>query len=720
MRKYCLLAALLHLAPVQVYAGLSYYGYQKTYSYENDDSTVAERWVGHAKLDAVTCSVTPKGSYLDIEEEAYLSGNIDRTRYSNLLDIFDIKGSLLLPAEAVVVGLMVWREGTPHKATLGPAEYEEHTSYADSGALRQDRSTKFISLQKTTPEHYQIILSDVPVGRKSRVKIRYLLPNKAGGTPSYGIPVLFDQYSSYNPRFLKFELKSAGPTPHTLIAGKTRLSVKGTETYMLDYIPSIRLECTKGRSSLLHLTTFEQNRWEGDYLHLNTTVPGELLAGMIKPIETVFLWRWNAPSSFVQTDEQGANLSNFGRDVLNQAQDIGRAAYSLTSRGYRVGLVHSIEGGPRKTFEIGTGASPEFAAVQMYLNSVDEELLLDKYAKLQSSRPSWAPTQSENVTATDGSREEFMESIHAALALYTDDKGVVRHLVFLSAGPVTRVNATISKAKVDSLLEGISTDSRRGIWRGVDFSALFTSVHHQRLKYLSGFFFPLPDLSNHSVSLTIGTGGQHYTFPLPTDPNHAFSVLAKSSAPWDTTVVWKGFGTSGKLLATYEGRPMCIRAYRDSGLVKVWAGDDGRITDVPDEQNIGGTYGIVTKQFTLEAGPEDSVPVGSELTYLTDDEIFLPVGLIQSNHVGNAGKTKVYHSGGKLVIVGLKHRKGHLTLFDARGRKVLELDLSQVANISKVVLPADALGGAAWAVLIMRIQTDSYTLTESIMAGGLR
>ncbi len=64
--------------------------------------------LGTTELENSEITVTPKGSYLDIIEDGWLSSDVTKLNLYGLTGDYLMKGSFLFP-EATIVGLETWR-----------------------------------------------------------------------------------------------------------------------------------------------------------------------------------------------------------------------------------------------------------------------------------------------------------------------------------------------------------------------------------------------------------------------------------------------------------------------------------------------------------------------------------------------------------------------------------------------------------------------------------
>jgi hypothetical protein len=484
---------------------------------------------------------------------------------------------------------------------------------------------------------------------------------------------------------------------------------------MIPYQSSFALTSDTNESSVVQLTTFASGAWQGNYLLLNTLIPDTVIGELSQPLETVFLWRWNAPQTFTQSNNQAISLSGYGQTAIAQAQSISQVISLLTSRGQKAGLVHSIQNKAPKVFPLSLKNDPNFIQLQAYLAQFNAAYFLTGGSSGDYSRPSWAPQEVQASIIVDSTRHELFHSISLSVGLYSTQNGVLHHLVIVSAGPIKDASITISTAELDSLLKNTTCDASSAQWQGADF----TSVQTQNLQYYAGYFFPF--FEPNTISLRITHGTENYTFPLAPESNNTLALSAKSQTPWDTLLEWTGFNSAGKKIASVTSIPLINKVNLDSGVVKIWAGDPNRLSD-NQEENIGGVYGIVTKGFGLQASFQNIVAKpGKTISYLADSQIVMPVAVVSKHSSVMALPSRFsFHLRDGCLFLNLPVIGNDCTLVivDMMGRCLLKINLASFGFAGKYRVPIKQMLADRFSRLYCaRIEGNSFNKNFMLFQG---
>ncbi len=118
---------------------------------------------------------------------------------------------------------------------------------------------------------------------------------------------------------------------------------------------------------------------QAKYLLLNTTVPDSVLSQLSKPIELVFLWRWNKPTSFVKKNSVHGNswLTTYGQNAIDQAIAMQALITDVAATGNQLGMVHSIQYRKPEVFPLCKKGSASFTVLTSYLAQMDEDYFLN-------------------------------------------------------------------------------------------------------------------------------------------------------------------------------------------------------------------------------------------------------------------------------------------------------------------------------------------------------
>ncbi|MGB7568418.1 MAG: hypothetical protein WBM07_11185 [Chitinivibrionales bacterium] len=705
----------LLLSPIAGFCSLDFYSYQMNITGQTADTVQTEDTVlnavdvGGSQLETSEITITPKGSYIDVVEDAWISGEFTQTYYDDLIDLYFFQGSISLPPRSVIGGLMIWNNTTAYQAELYPAVYSNQTVYPDSQMIAAGSKNDVCSVTQLSSTDYQVKITNVALGETKHVRIRYLMANSGPGTAQYRVPVLFDE-GGQNPAYIKLTVNATNAQKYILSGNLPSLTLSDTSTNMIPYQNSFVLTGDTAQASVVQLTTFASGAWKGNYLLLNTLIPDTVIGELSQPMETIFLWRWNSPQTFTQTANQSRVLSVYGQAAVSEAQSIGQVVSLLTSRGQKAGLVHSVQNKAPKVFPLSSKNDTQFVRLQAYLAQFNPTYFLTGANAGDYTRPDWAPQQVQASTATDSSRQELLHGISLSVGLYSSNNGVLHHLIIVSAGPIKDASISVTKADLDSLLKNTTCDAGSAQWQGVDFSQAIPSAQTQNLEYYAGYFFPA--FEPKSVSLRINHGTENYTFPLAPESNNTLALSAKSQAPWDTLFEWTGYNGNGQKTASAVSLPSINRVILDSGTVKIWAGDPNRLSD-DQEENIGGVYGIITKAFGMRASTKDTVSSpGKSIAYLTNGQITMPLA-VAKNPVSamDLPSRFSFHMVDGYLILNLPVVGNHctLTIVDMAGRCLLKIKIAGFGAGGRYRVPVKQLLADRFSRLFCaRIEGDNF------------
>jgi hypothetical protein len=688
MRKLLFLLPLLAGLIVPLQASVDFYSYLRnvqiqrkwlndSVDYYDTTITYTQRKLGPVQLEISEISVIPRGSYLDIVEDAWISGNVNETNIQNLTEDYYIKGTLPVPGKAAVTGLLTWKGDTCYKSTLQPSKYNFDASYLDSITLRQALDSKIALLQQHTETTYEVTFARITLGERKHVRIRYLLPNTGSGAATYAIPVLFHSPATKPPRFVQMTVHANNSDlSYAVHTPSGDMPVLDTATVSVPYAPQVTLNYWPQLTSTMHLTTFDEGPMKGRYLLLNTEVTDSLLARLSKPIQTMFIWRWNAPQTFIDYSNQMKTLSGDAYSAIDQALAVKSAVRTLQKRGYRCGLIHSIEGDSTLAFQSRAIDENSGQAIIDYLSKFDEQYLFSKYSNAPDPLPVWVPRQVTAEALIEKARSDFLSQISYSVKLLRDFADY-RHIVVLSTGNPPAPYSKNIQDTLTQLLDSATVDLYDAVWRGVDMRESIPAETKQKLKPYLGFYFPM--FFPATVQLSVANGPNPYLFPLDGIKPGSFAVTIRAADQWDTVFNWKGFASDGEITATYSSRPMIFTPENDSGLAKVWAKDESHLTEI-EEIYPGGTFGIVTKATYLQATINDISPaVARGVPFLQDEEIHVQrTGIIAAKKRCAAAGISARYARGVLLITA-PVPLSRIEFYDLTGRKIGVVSLDRFA-----------------------------------------
>ncbi|MBN2036670.1 MAG: hypothetical protein JW768_08020 [Chitinispirillaceae bacterium] len=676
---------LLVLCIAQLPASVDFYSYQRNVkiqlkridSMEYYDTTITftQRKLGPVQLEISKITVTPQGSYLDIVEDAWISGSVTETNLQNITENFIIKGTLPIPHKAAVTGLLTWKGDTCFKSNLMPSKYNFDVIFLDSISLQQALDSKIALLQQHTETTYEATFARVELGERKHIRIRYLLPNTSSGKGHYSIPVLFHSPASKSPRFVEMiVLADNKRLSYTVETPNGDMPITDSATVSVPYASHVTLKYTPQIASSIHLTAFNEGPMKGEYLLLNTEVDDSLLAQLSKPIKTIFVWRWNAPMQFIDYSNQMKTLSSYAYSVINQASAIRSAVKTLQNRGYQCGLVHSVEGDAVAPFQTRSLNDSGTQQIIDYLSQFDEQTLFTRYSKAPDPLPSWVPREVTAESLIEKARSDFLSHVDYSATLLKDFTDY-RHIVLVTTGDPKAPYSKNLKDTLTELLDSVTIDMRFALWRGVDIGASVPAGTDQRIRTYLGFRFPM--FFPATVELSISNGQNPYLFPLDGVNPGVFAITARAVEQWDTVFNWKGLDSEGAMTARFSAKPFIFRTENDSGLAKVWAKDESHLAEI-EEIFPGGTFGIVTKATFLQATRDNiSEMVAQGVPFLTDEEIKVRrTGITSLKKKGVLSGISTRYARGVLCITSATPLS-HVEFFDLSGKKLGSVSLAR-------------------------------------------
>ncbi len=556
------------------------------------DSILVTSEIARPKLNSVSLSLQSRGSYLDVTEDAILSPSIASDGQTQ--PPYYMQGTVHLPKGSSIISFYVSSDTTGYSAKVlpeFPLGFEVDTTMGENiASLKFKNQTWGLSADQ---DWYELSLNSIQPGKIYNVRIRYLTPNAGGSSALYTMNILNHSLEG-NPRY--FELKYLGSVEnaaHSLEIGGLTYPLGENQSIQVPYNSTFQIRTVESTISKFHTTQFSEGPWMGKYLILNTTIPDSVLSSMSQPIETVFLWRWNRPSSFVNRYRyyDYSSLSNYGQQAVSQASAIREMVKYLVTLGNQTGMVHSIQYKKPEVFPLCKAKSSAFARLDGYLSQFTEDYFLNSgYFEYDTEPDDPIPTG-----PVDSSKAEFKSCLNEVHGLYSDGNGVLKHLVIISAGPVQISRDLISIEEIDSLVNDLSVDCQNAVWRDISFNLVSSVSLQKTLVPIGGFSFP--EFRPSSIMLQVSSESKTYSFPLSTVQNR-FSIMAKSQGSWNSTLTWKGYSKSGEVMGEATSKAAVLNVPQDTGLVKLWASCADRLADKV-ETDVGLTYGVISEQSSL-------------------------------------------------------------------------------------------------------------------------
>lgn len=702
-------------------AELGFFSYER-YTYR-DSVQYRLRQIGSVQLETSEITVVPRGAYLDITEDAWVSGNLYSTRYGNLTFDYLLKGGLPVPAKAVVTGLQVWHDDQLFQASLYPAQYNYLERFADTTEIRASLRDKLALLQKLGPQSYDAVFANLALGQRRHIRIRYLLPNDGSGSACYQIPVLFHTRGG-TPTYTRFKfLADKDMHRYTLATTLGTVVLVDSTAYLTPYRSSYSVVLADKIGASLHSTAIGSGDWAGYYLGVNTELSRSVIGRLSHQMESMFIWRWNAPVDFVERDGDLKTLSGAGLNAVNQARSLIETMDSLTSRGHRVGLIHTIEGEDSTMFGMSGGGSKSYARLREYLSKFTEQYLYTLGQSGAWDRPDWAVSETPSSTKLEEGQREFVAYLKSAVSTFSADTAVLKHVVIVSLGSAPTSSIALQKQTVQDALGDATICAVSVKWRGVNFAESVPRVFEQGLQSFGGYWFPAFEPA--VIKMEIRSGTQRYAFPFSVRSPSPLAVTAKASAPWSDTLTWTGYTPEGLIVGSASTIPRLYAVASDSGLVKIWAADESHVCE-HQEEYLPGTYGFLSKDAYLKAGLDDRPgdPGLTAVPFLTFDGIYVPTPVahpLAARVDTKAVTVSLRH--GMLTLGGLPFESVcRVQVLDMRGRLLMTLDPDQQWLFGGVLRMeiGSRLRGMGNQNLIVCIVLGTTKVQKTVFWGGVR
>lgn len=690
-------------------------------------------WDGNVRLERDHKKVTVHKTYLAVEEEVELAASEgwrgappEGTR--NALEIF---GQFALPHNAVITGAILWEGDHILKAKLkskddAQSEYND-TVVHDWDWVPSPTDPMLIALSNrnvhnyrtnTKMDLYDFQLFPLKWGDTRRLRIRYLVPlSREDATPTLHITSAFALSSDETPDNFTLELKGAeGVSSVKIKSDGNVISRPLSETpltlfqsYTNDY--SLRIErpeiFTEG---LMQKTVVDTGTLAGEFMHLFTRVPDELFANAGLKREIVFLWKWENENSLVRRYSGRKNFTNYGWNMLDQANRITNAAYTIIDERTGIGMVVDREKTVHDTtLSIAYKNTPQADSLFDYLEYVTKNYgqnILEEIVGHEDKYPyeNKPYTSDELDSAAEAGAEEFKVAIEKVKTVFSKDDRIVKHIVHLSVGKSYYDKDIIF---VDSL-EGLEdiTITTNGGWPGVAMDSIVIDHRIGASDFHAGFRVPKKKEANFTMYLKSSKRMNGFTFQ--ENGNQDFSHVyftGHAEESWNDTILWYAQDKNGNDLASFTAVPNVEVSQDNSDLMMLWGGSSSSpYSETIKSGSLGYLMGFVDESYSLLAMPYDSVSKeiqeklenGGDIENLNDDEKFIPKEDTTTGEqtTAIADKTQIALQGFHGIIqqgnlVRLKVNIGNakdasLVIYDLKGRIITRFNYEQLAGKTEI------------------------------------
>lgn len=685
-----------------------------TYVY---DTVYVSAEISQPRLSSVSLKVEPRGSYLDITENALISPSIPSDD-GFLRPPYYVKGTIGLPEGSSIVSFSVTCDTNVYSAKVlpeFPLDYEVDTTLGDDVASLKWQNQHY----QSDEDRYQLQLNSVEAGREYQIQIRYLVPNRGSASPAFSLGILNHSYAG-TPNF--FELKysaSSEINPYKLKIGDMSYPLSADMAIQIPYQQNFEISSVDSSYTRMHVTDIENGPWQGKYLILNTSVPDSVLVSMSKSIETVFLWRWNRPSSFVTRSRyygsEASFLSNYGYQAVSQASSIREMINYLTRIGNKTGMVHSIQYKEPEVFPLCGNKGSAFAKLDGYLSQFTEDYFLNSGYFEYDTRPD-DPIPTGPV---DSSKAEFKRSLKLVHGLYSNGNGILKHLIVVCAGPVQISRDMITIEEIDTLVGDLSVDCENAVWRDVSFNLVKTISLNSDLVRLGNFKFP--EFRPSSMLLQVESETKTYSFPIAPD-QASFSIVAKSEGAWSPELTWKGFNSSGEPVGTVNADASLFEAQEDTGLVKIWASSADRLSET-EETEIGLKYGVISESSSLRIFSSFKGYDSTTSAYASASPVYWKetTGSSVSDFSSNARIREFkcsFLKGLLRILLPDDEKIQRIRIFSLAGRLLADFNPADYRTVEGYLIPRSFLSGIAGnSMVIVRVEGEKWVRSQKVVLG---
>ncbi len=600
-----------------------------------------------AKVDLVESRVkaTIGPEWIDVEEDAVLQViPVQEDQFQ----IYQLNGEITLPPQAQVTGCLFWKGDTVLKGKL-----RVHANAVQDFNNIVNDTTSFSSdpmlLEKKSESVYGIrAYPFIPRGAR-HMRIRYLVPVVARDGSVPVLPI-FAQVSGAKP--VSWTLQTRGKVDGLkLHSDKNVWALASPAVQAMSFPATGTVSLVWGSNASVGapraiFDRISSGPWAGDYVLFTAKIPDSLARRVEIRSETVILWRWIHPESFVKPCDTETCLTDDGILAVNQAKAIARTADWIAGEGNKVAMISNLVlDDPSVTHPMGDSASDAFLNLKTWINSVDEENVKLRVA---------------NLVGTPGfelerNRSRFASDLNLAASLFSKDTGIVKHILVVTVGanPVggeslqnavdTGLPSTVSVASTrfegdDSVWNAVdSTYVRRGFapatWPGVNLPLLEKKRIGTYIVWTNNIRIPR---TRNFASATISIAKASDTLAVyPSISKGADGNWLASLNVHDVglgrTLKWR-VDDQGVNLATWETTPTWINLVDDSIVPRLWAVSPlhtSLLTGFGPSLILGNVFGYVDEKYSLLALPADSLSraesralADSGMPFLTNAEIF--------------------------------------------------------------------------------------------------
>lgn len=708
----------------------------------------------------LTIHVGPQ--WIDVEEEAEIHVEPIRTE-SNMLWI--VEGTFEVPKGTAITGCMLWNGDTLLMGKLRGKQ--EANAIFDS--LVPPRNPAWardpLLVEQLTETTYGLKLFPFEPNGTRRFRLRYLVPRPSGSSEISVKPLMSRSLNGTIPASFRLRLRGDEKNLRIVQNGAVwPVDLPSSEKVDLSSSADVRLRWSNGASSEAGNAlrgSQVSGGWAGDYVMFSGAVPDSILSKVNLKSETVVLWSWIQPRSFVSSCYDynagtGSCVTSQGYEAISQAAQIRSIAQSLVGSGNRVGMV-ADEGleDSLKVFSLGDSGSSSWRSMNAWLGGVNAD-----YLKSRIPASGGAGGVATNLSVSRN-RSRFQVDLRRVATLYSADSGIVRHLIVVTAG-VTASSATLDEVDASILPSGVSVTSTnfggrsyvydyskgyytigdfpKATWPGIDLEGLVQArPGAATTEVRDGLRLPRVR-TRLPVRLSIGSAsgriGRNVVLQKDVSGRFLASLNAHGNA-LSRTLTWAIYGDSGETLASWEQTPAWKEMAGDSVFPRLWSKSEVPLSPIFEDRYLGPIFGVVDFHHSLLATPADTVGAlrqaalrDSGVPFLTYAEIFPRQGFGEEGELGDGGEgpdvtLRARHAGShdlklswlaglrtlRIQLEGLSAQA--LEIRDLRGRLLATYSASQLDGLKSLDWAAPA--GLGRGMLLVSVRTSTGLKTVSVM-----
>ncbi|MEN9355408.1 MAG: hypothetical protein RL318_2733 [Fibrobacterota bacterium] len=710
--------------------------------------------------------ITVGPHWIDVEEEAELQVPADN--YSAGDDIL-VEGTLTLPPHAAMVGCLLWNNDTLLMGKLRGRADAEHKfdSLVPSRPVQLAKDPLLLDMQDDST--YGFKLYPFSPGGSRRFRIRYLLPLTASREFEI-LPLMARMVRWEECLPAQFTLQVRGTRsdirlvtrepawPNQEVVWPLTLPADRRMDLPPPYTSSIKLRLgTPGApdgtiAARVHL---DSGAWQGDYVFYSAKVPDSILTKVGVRSETVVLWRWIQPQTFVGSNYDGGQkyLNSDGDKAIQQAQSLVTIGDQLTGRGDRFGLVADLGlDDSLQIYPVADSGTREYRNLRSFLTGINREYL---FWRINPSIGSG--TSNPNNLELSRNRLRFRTDLQKVGSLYSKDSSLIKHLLVVTVGPVPSGgdqleipdDAALPK-DVSVATSGLETTSRfdqscwcyrysivagTSSWPGVNLAELGAlRPGTKTLVSQGGVMLPKSKtVLAATLSMETGAGRMVRDAILRKGEDGKWRTSFNVHAPkLGTTVRWNFWSDNGDSVAKLEMTPAWEGVVGDSVLPRLWARSEAPLSLTLRSTELAPIFGFVDPLYSLLAMPSDSL--GRERQYalrdsgvpfLSSAEIFPRVGYngegggqtgIRLSSVQARGLKLAYLQARRVVTIDLADLKAtSVEIHDLRGRLLVRF--ADVAGRKQLEWDLRTSNGAMVpkGMVIVSVQTAQGRLSGSVL-----